>query len=178
MTVLEPVNMTLTMAITIRAAREDDLPNLEWYGQYRHFRRVFHRAYQDQVAGDRLLLVADMQGFPIGQLFINFQNGSRSQTSTGRSAYLYAFRVMAMFRGQGIGTLLLREAERMTAERGIHTLSIAVARTNTRALQLYERMGYHRYAVDEGHWQYSDHKGVIRHIHEPCWLLEKSLRMK
>ncbi|NJL56799.1 GNAT family N-acetyltransferase [bacterium] len=176
MTALEPVRMTVPITVTIRAACEDDLPRLEWYGQYRHFRRVFRRAYQDQVAGHRLLLVADMQSFPIGQLFINFHS-NRGLAARERSAYLYAFRVMEMFRGQGIGTRLLDEAERIAAERGVHRLSIAVAQTNTRALQLYERMGYRRYATDEGHWQYVDHKGVIRHSHEPCWLLEKSLTM-
>ena len=37
---------------------EEDLPKLEWYGEYLHFRRVFRRAYDDQLAGRRLMLLA------------------------------------------------------------------------------------------------------------------------
>lgn len=176
MTAIEPATLTLTLPVTLRPVVQADLPLLEWYGQYRHFRRVFRHAYDEQTLGRRLLLVADVQGFPIGQLFINFHAGSRLRGDREQNAYFYAFRVMEMFRGQGIGSRLLAEAERSALERGLISATIAVAKTNVRARHLYERLGYHLFAEDEGRWQYMDHKGVIRHMHDPCWILEKTLK--
>jgi ribosomal protein S18 acetylase RimI-like enzyme len=92
--------------------------------------------------------------------------------------YLYAFRVMEMFRGHGIGTWLLQEAENIIVDRGLEWSTIAVAKENHSARRLYERLGYQKFAEDSGRWSYLDHKGIVRHVHEPCWLLEKHLQSR
>ena len=58
MTATERKALALHIDVIFRPAERDDLPKLEWYGQYTHFRRVFQRAYEDQVAGRRLMLLA------------------------------------------------------------------------------------------------------------------------
>lgn len=166
----------ITLPITIRQMRAEDLTKLEWYGQFRHFRHVFRRSFQEQqTSGRRLLLVAEMNNFPIGRLFVSFR-GKDPRLADGVSrGYLYSFSVMDMFQGQGIGTRLLLTAEQILRERQFHWATIAVAKDNSDALRLYRRHHYCMFAEDEGKWRYPDHRGILQHVHEPCWLLEKNL---
>lgn len=173
MTTLEPKpRMAIQLEITFRLARADDLPKLEWYGQYTHFRNVFKQTYRAQIEGSRLMLLADCNHFPIGQLFMHV--GGRTQQRT----YFYSLRVMEHFRGQGIGSRLLQEGEAIALTYGYQAASIAAAKNNPRARELYERIGYHIVSQDDGRWSYIDHEGRTRHVHEPCWVLEKRLMMR
>jgi ribosomal protein S18 acetylase RimI-like enzyme len=161
--------MLLHLPVVLRLATQADLPKLEWFGQYTHFRALFRRTFREQQRGKRLMIVADCNDFPIGQVFIQLVPGDR--------AYLYALRVMEMFRGQGIGSWLIREAEAMAVGRGIYRATIAAAKDNPGARRLYERQGYRVYADDPGYWSYIDHQGRDQSVHEPCWLLEKRLSL-
>jgi ribosomal protein S18 acetylase RimI-like enzyme len=176
MTTLEQRCIQLEMPIILRAATLEDLPKLEWYGQYKHFRNMFRRTFREQEAGRRVMLLADSNNFPIGHVFMQFKDDILDDDA-GR-AYLYSFRVMEMFRGHGIGTRLLEEAENIALDRGLAWTTIAVAKDNKGARRLYERTGYHIYSEDPGRWSYLDHKGVIRHVHEPCWMLQKKLTVR
>ncbi|MGJ3238518.1 MAG: GNAT family N-acetyltransferase [Anaerolineae bacterium] len=167
--------LEIQVNILIRRLQADDLPRLEWYGQFRHYRRLFRRSYQGQLRGNRLLLVADVRGFPVGRLFIQFYSPN-SQVSDGRTrAYLYSFQVMEMFQGHGIGTRLIQSAEMVLRQRNFQYASIAVAKNNDGALSLYERHNYIIVAEDDGKWSYLDHRGRECHVDEPCWMLEKTL---
>jgi ribosomal protein S18 acetylase RimI-like enzyme len=175
MTVIEPVGLTVSLPIAIRPATADDLPLLEWYGQYKHYRRLFRRTFQAQQDGRRLMLVADCNAFPIGQIFIQF-NCDNSRIADGEErGYLFSLRVMQMFQRQGIGTRLVQQAETILSERGYHYATIAVAKSNNNARRLYHQLGYGVFAEDPGTWSYVDHKGKVRQVDEPCWVLEKSL---
>ena len=171
MTALEPQPLNLQLSVVVRTATAEDIPKLEWYGQYRHFRNLFRRAYREQRTGRRLILIADVNNFPIGHLFIQFNPTTRKRPR----AYFYSFRVMEMFRGQGLGTWLLKNAEIIALNRGMRWANIAAAKDNDGARRLYERSGYRIYGEDDGQWSYVDHRGNVRHINEPCWLLEKKL---
>ena len=164
--------MTVAVPVTVRLARHDDLPKLEWFGQYRRFRALYARSFREQEAGRRLMLLADVGGFPVGHIFVSLRSG---ETSSPPHAYFYSFRVLEMFRGLGIGSFLLAHAESAAQNAGCSRALIAVAKTNLRAQQLYERRGYRVFAEDPGRWEYRDHEGVIHREHEPCWLLEKHL---
>ncbi len=168
-------SLTLQLEVVFRFAERSDLPNLEWYGEYTHFRRVFMRAFEDQLAGRRLILLADVNGWPIGQVFIQLESWDDQFPDRGTRAYLYSLRVMDAFRQQGIGTALLREAEAILIARGYESVSIAAAKDNPGARRLYERLGYRVFAEDDGRWNYVDHEGRVRHVIEPCWVLEKHL---
>jgi ribosomal protein S18 acetylase RimI-like enzyme len=173
MAALEREMLHVDLDIVIRLATQDDLPKLEWGGEYTHFRRLFTRTFQDQERGTRLMLVADCNGFPVGQIFLHPKNGDGRHK--GRRGYLYSLRVMEMFRGLGIGTTLIIAAERYAAETGCGWCTIAVAKDNPRARGLYERLGYQIYGDESGNWHFLDHRGRIRRVHEPCWVLEKLL---
>ena len=165
----------VTTTITIRQMKKRDLKLLEWYGQFRHFRNLFLRSYRGQQQGNRYLLIAESNNFPVGRLFIRL-NSHNAKIADGRNrAYLYSFQVMDMFRGQGIGTRMIHTAEHILRTKRFKIACIAVAKENAGALRLYQREGYSIYDEDEGHWQYLDHRGRLQHVHEPCYLLEKRL---
>lgn len=168
------------ITIRFRLATREDLPRLEWYGQYTHFRRVFQKTYLDQLNGKRLMILADLNGFPIGQVFLLLETSPRLARQRRKSVseevgYLYSLRVMEHLRGMGIGTRLIDIAEAVLTERGYKWILISVAKTNTGALRLYKRLGYRIYQEDEGRWRYVNHKGQTVHVHEPCYMLEKRL---
>ena len=175
MTALEPETFDVDLNVTIRPAIKSDIPKLEWHGEYVHFRKMFERAYEEQIRERRLILIAEVDQFPIGHIFIQFVSNNAQIADGQERAYLYSFRVMEYFRGKGIGTRILHEAHTLLMKRGFRTAVIAVAKGNTGARRLYEREGYRVYAQDPGRWQYTDHKGIVHHVQEPCWLLRKSL---
>lgn len=171
----ESYDLRLNLPLQIRAATEQDLHHLEWYGQFTHFRRVFQRAYWEQITGKRLILVADLNGFPVGRLFMQFQSKDSRLADGTQRAYLYSFNVLEFLRGQGIGTNLLQYAEALLIQRGFTIATIAVAKENTQALRLYTRHGYKIFSETEGKWRYIDHQGQIQHKHEPAHILLKTL---
>jgi len=150
MTALERSVTIVPISITLRIGTQVDLPKLEWYGQYAHHRNLFRRAFQEQQLGRRLILIADSNNFPIGYVFIQFICQGGVVGDEKRWAYLYSLRVMDMFRGYGIGTCLIQEAESMILNRGFQSSTIAVAKENHSARQLYERLGYEVFAEDAG----------------------------
>lgn len=167
--------MVEEVAFEIREGREEDLPALEWEGAYSHFRGVYRRAMQEARRGKRMLLVAEVDDRVVGQIFIQF-NYFRAELDDGvPSGYLHAFRVRPELRGQGIGTQLLRRAEVALRERNLDRAVVAVARDNQGALRLYKRLGYQILIKDPGIWNYVDHNGRLRIVHEPSYLLGKML---
>lgn len=179
MTTLDRHETQITLPLSFRLASADDLPKLEWFGQYTHFRNVYRRTFREQIAGKRFMLVADCNGFPIGQIFAHFHlpgSGLADRFRKERRAYFYSLRVMEMFRGQGIGTQLIAHAEGIAEERYCTITSIAAAKNNPRARQLYEREGYRVNGEDDGRWSYTDDRGRTCYVHEPCWILEKTVR--
>lgn len=160
---------------TIRQATPEDLPELEWGGEYRHFRRLFARALEEAQHGRRILLLAESEGQLAGQIFVQLTTRASFASEGVRSGYLYAFRVKRPFRGQGIGSQLLQEAEGRLLELGYGRTVISVAKGNRAARRLYERHDYRFFTEDPGEWSYVDHRGVVRHVHEPAYVMEKRL---
>lgn len=160
---------SLNFTVDYRLAEKADLTKLEWMGQYTHFRRVFQDTYREQQAGRRLMLLAVTNYYPIGQIFVSLGSGGREY------GYLYALRVLQPFQGHGLGTQLIHYAEAMMLQHSLRYATIAVAKENIGARRLYERLGYQIYNEDSGRWSYHNHEGRLIHVHEPCWMLEKTL---
>ena len=161
--------------VTIRQGCQADLPALEWEGEFCHFRQVYRRAMDETLRGLRAILVAEAEGRLVGQLFIQFRGTDISGGPRGRYGYLHAFRVRPAYRNRGIGTRLVTEAESILCKRGCTKALIAVALENQPALSLYQRLGYAVTGRDRGEWSYVDHQGRVCHVHEPSYVLEKSL---
>jgi ribosomal protein S18 acetylase RimI-like enzyme len=168
--------LRLTLEVVIRAAQADDLARLEWGGQYAHFRDVFRRTFEEQRASRRLMLVADLRGYPVGQIFVQFTSGDRAFADGRTRGYLYSLRVLEPLQRLGLGTRLMEAAEAALGARGFEWAVIAAAKDNPAALRLYERRGYRVFSDDPGRWEFVDHEGRLRSVVEPCWVLERRLR--
>jgi ribosomal protein S18 acetylase RimI-like enzyme len=174
--VANPPSPPKISSIIIRQIKKGDLPDLEWDGEYIHFRRLYAEIYQSSTSGKALLWGAFYPGEGlVGQLFIQLTS-ARSELADGKQrAYIYGFRIKSAFRGYGIGTFMLRFVERDLIMRGFHLVTLNVSLDNPGARRLYERNGYHVVANEPGNWSYLDHLGRRRNVHEPAWRMEKSL---
>ena len=167
--------MVEAVGFVIRPGVMADLPALEWEGEYLRYRAVYRAALEAAERGERALLVADVDGQVVGQIFIHFVCPWPIPGSFAPAGYLYAFRVRPEHRGRGLGRALLQQAENLLEAAGAAHAVIAVARNNPEARRLYERRGYSWLADDPGRWTYVDERGETKHVYEPAHLLVKSL---
>jgi ribosomal protein S18 acetylase RimI-like enzyme len=95
------------------------------------------RVQEQQSRGEALILVADVHGHPVGQLWIDLER-RRSE----RAGEIWAVSVLPWLRGQGIGARLVRAAEDALRARGFRWALLGVEADNAAARRLYERLGY------------------------------------
>ncbi len=94
--------------VAIRLGREADLPELEWQGEYIHFRKLYRQVYQNVLDGKASIWVAELlETGIIGQVFVQFISSRRELADGETRAYLYGFRVKPEYRNRGVGTQLL-----------------------------------------------------------------------
>ena len=159
--------LDITARVVVRPACAEDLPKLEWFGAYTHFRELYRRTWRDHQAGRRLMVVADLGGFPIGQVWLD--------VTPNDYAYLYALRVMEPFRGLGIGTRLIESVEALARSHGFRQIHLAVEKSNPRARQLYERLGFRAFCDRVDVWSYTDHVGHTHWVQEDVYGMRKML---
>lgn len=153
--------------VVIRACRSEDLPKLEWFGAYAHFRELYRRTWYDHQAGRRLMLVADLHSFPVGQVWLD--------VTPAEYAYLYALRVMEPLQGLGIGTRLIESAELLARSHSYRHMQLAVEKTNAQARRLYERLGFRAFSQRVDMWSYTDHHGQTHWVQEDVYGMRKTL---
>lgn len=163
-------------SVVIRHLQQKDLPNLEWDGEFTHFRRVYAEAYERMQSGLSVLWVAELPGNGIvGQVFIQLTCDRPELADGFNRAYLYSFRVRTPYRSGGLGTRIMHTVENDLRARKFSFITLNVARDNFRAIQLYERRGYRIVAPEPGTWSYPDENGVWHSVVEPAWRMEKKL---
>lgn len=159
----------------IRPAQEDDLPALEWGGEYRRYRRLYQRAMLEANQGRRALFVVEVGGEIVGQIFVQFGYNRPELNDKSSTGYIQSFRIKPAFRNLGIGTRLIHQAEDVLRDRKFHRAVVAVAQENRAARRLYKRLGYTVFAEDPGQWSYVDDHGQLQYVSEPAYLLQKQL---
>lgn len=162
--------------LTIRPLAAADLPQLEWEGEYTHQRPVFQRTFADVERGTRLMLVAVVGEQVVGQVFVQLRSSEPEFANAGRRGYLYSLRVRPEWRGHGLGSQLIAAAEAELLARGYGEAAISAGKDNLGARRLYERLGYRVFKDDPGEWWFTDVNGVLQHIQEPCWVMEKVIQ--
>lgn len=164
--------------VVIRQMRLEDLPALEWEGEYTHFRLVYQKVYARTMEGKAVMWAMEVPGKEIiGQAFVQLvplRNAARNPE--GNRAYIHSFRVRPSYRSMGLGRKLLAFIESDLIGRGYDYASLNVGLTNHGAKRLYTRMGYRIVGRDAGTWSYHDHHGVLRNVSEPGWYMRKKLR--
>jgi ribosomal protein S18 acetylase RimI-like enzyme len=97
-----------------------------------------------QRRGHGILLVAWRDKEPVGFVYLWLTRAEERELRRELPGVplLNRLHVTAAHRGVGIGTSLMREAERILAERGYRRVALGVGVDNLRARRLYERLGY------------------------------------
>jgi len=162
--------------VLIRQANQGDLPDLEWNGEYSHFRRLYADTYKMVEQDHAIIWIAEMDGKGlIGQCFVSLK-GNRPELADGKNrAYIYGFRIQPQFRNQGIGALMMGTIEDDLRKRGFQHVTLNVGQDNIAAHRFYDRLGYIIVGSDPGQWSYIDDKGKRRDVHEPAWRMIKDL---
>jgi GNAT superfamily N-acetyltransferase len=144
----------------VRPASEADLAALVAGFGDRHF---FTECLARQRAGGGVLLVAWLDGRPVGDVFLDCGPADEPEVrrhlpGVPRLAHL---EVHGQLWRRGIGTALVRAGEDAARRLGHRRLALGVGLDNPNAWRLYERLGY----GDWGHgtvvgtWQDHDHDG-------------------
>jgi ribosomal protein S18 acetylase RimI-like enzyme len=162
--------------LIIRQVVKDDLPALEWDGEFTQFRRMYASLYRDTQTGRAVMwMIETEKGDMIGQAFVILRSGELSAADGERRAYIFSFRVKPAYRNQGVGTFLLEFICEDLRRRGFILVTLNVAKDNPNAISLYRRLGYKVISSHAGKWSYTDHEGTTHHVDEPAWRMMKRI---
>jgi len=161
---------TVSVPVTIRLCRKDDLPALEWFGMFTDHRAMILAAYDSQERGEALMLVAETQGFPVGQVWIDLTLERIDATGV-----LWAVRVFPTLQNRGIGTQLMVAAEDVLRCRGCTAVELGVEKDNLQAKRFYERQGYRVVGDTQEEYSYTTPDGVLVRVPTEQWMLRKVL---
>lgn len=160
----------IELNLTVRPCAREDLEKLEWFGTFTPHREIIHQAYKAQESGDNLMLLAVANGFPVAQAWVDLAKHRPEPVGL-----LWAVRVFPVFQGMGIGTRLLREAEREMQARGVREAEIGVEKDNEAARRLYERLGYRVVAEVREEYEFTPPGGERVRAYADQWMLRKPL---
>ena len=163
-------DFAVRIAVRLRPGGEADLAPLEWWGWFAAHREIVRDAFDACRDGGGFFLVAEAQGFPIGQAWVDLR-----QRRSDSCAILWALRVLPGFQGRGIGTRLITASERRAAASGFAVAEISVERSNPRARRLYESLGYALVGERRLSQIYRDPDGAAAAIELDQWVMEKRL---
>ncbi len=161
---------------TIRPLQEEDLPALEWDGEYLHFRLLYRSHYKNSLWGYTRIWVAEAEdGEIVGQVFLMLLSRNEETADGVSRAYIFSFRVKEKVRNIGLGGFMMNFVEDWARERGFTHLRLNVERINLDARRFYERHGFVVYGSDPGEWEFMDHNGVWQERVEPAWKMIKAI---
>lgn len=162
--------------LIIRQVVKDDLPELEWDGEYTRFQRMYSSLYRDTLTGRALMwMVETPKKEMVGQAFVVLRSGELAAADGERRAYIFSFRVKSQYRNKGVGTHLMEFVHDDLRQRGFKFVTLNVAKDNPNAIRLYRRLGYKVISSHAGKWSYTDHEGVTHHVDEPAWRMMKRI---
>jgi ribosomal protein S18 acetylase RimI-like enzyme len=165
---IEPFGVT--MQVSIRPCLREDLPMLEWFGLYARYRQLFTDTFERRERGEIVMLVAVVNEFPVGQVWIDMVK--QREQATG---ILYALRVLPPLQNLGIGTRLIGAVEDLLRKRGYKIVELGLEKNNPNAQRLYERLGYRVIRDNLETWELvtPDGQTMQEQIHE--WIMHKML---
>lgn len=172
----QPVDPDWTTQIKFRFITKQDLPALEWEGEYIRFRRVYKDVFRRTKSGFALMWGIDLPHVGlIGQVFVQLDTRTKELADGVSRGYVHSFRVKTPYRGFGLGSRLMNVVEQDLVKRGYGEVTLNVAQENQGALRLYQRLGYKIIKQDPGRWNYYDEKNILREVIEPGYRMLKKL---
>ncbi len=161
---------SLPLQVTIRLCTRSDLPHLEWYGMFTSHRQIIRQTFKAQERGEALMLMAETNCLPGGQLWINL-----TRNQDGSAAWIWAMRVIPWLQRMGIGSCLISAAEEILAKRGFLWAELGVEKDNPDAQRFYEHRGYRMVGAEVEQFSYTTPGGVTRHVTVDQWVFRKHL---
>jgi ribosomal protein S18 acetylase RimI-like enzyme len=128
-------------SIEIRPVADADIEPLSRFMTHKINAQSMRNRYQEVRRGNREMLVALIDGEPVGTVSIS---GGAAE-SYPDALYLFALDVLPGHRRRGIATALINAVESMALERGLRAVALKVGVENPNAARLYRSLGY-----DEG----------------------------
>lgn len=129
-----------------------DLPDIQWSGGPLHPKAVADALIRAKLGEVEYLAIRSPNGKPIcigGIDYVKYES----------AGYLWQLATVEELRGLGLGSRLIKEAERRILRRGPTKVIIGVEVINTRAKALYDRLGYTAYARVKDSWEEGDDNG-------------------
>lgn len=161
---------TISATLRIRTCREEDLSALEWFGMFTPHRAIIQATFERQQRGEAVMLLADLNDFPVGQVWLDLDSSSEGSTAT-----VWAVRVLPYLQNLAIGTRLMKTAEALLFEKGFTHAELTVETNNPGARRFYERLGYKLTGREEGAYSYTTPDGaLINHVTQ-SWRFRKQL---
>jgi ribosomal protein S18 acetylase RimI-like enzyme len=161
----------LHLHVDIRLCVKDDLPDLEWFGLFTEHREIFLRVFESQERGENIMLIAEANTLPIGQIWIDLVK--RKEESAG---FIWALRVIPWLQNLGIGGKLMVAAEQRCKEHGFKHAELGVEKENHAAKRFYERLGYRMIGSMIDEYSYTSPQGQLMSVPMDVWVLRKKLR--
>ncbi len=118
---------------------------------------------RQQAAGEVYVVVAEVDGIPVGHRCLNFQ-WHRAEDAV----YGFALGVLPAWRSRGIGTAIDVHCEAVARSHGFGALRAGIEKTNVRGLAWHQRIGYRILHDREIRWT---DLGVERVTH--CTIVER-----
>ena len=162
---------SLELKLNIRRCARHDLPQLEWFGLYTEHRELIEDAFRRQQTGEVVMLLADLDAFPVGQAWLDLS--AQAADSVG---VIWAVRVFPLLRNHGIGTRLIIAAEQLLFAKGYGWSELTVDKHEPGARRLYERLGYRSAGSTEGLLSYTTPEEKSVALNLQLWILRKPLR--
>jgi ribosomal protein S18 acetylase RimI-like enzyme len=161
----------LHLHVDIRLCVKDDLADLEWFGLFTDHREIFYKVFESQERGENLMLIAEANTRPIGQIWIDLIK--RKAESAG---FIWALRVIPWLQNLGIGGKLMTAAEQRCKEHGFAYAELGVEKENHAAKRFYERLGYRMIGSMVDEYSYTAPGGELITVPMDVWVLRKKLR--
>jgi len=150
-----------------RGLLDEDQQNLEWFGLFTSYRQLFADTFARSEKGEIVMLVADINQFPVGSVWIDLVK--RREQSTG---ILYALRVLPPLQNMGIGTRLIVAVESLLQKRGYKIVELGVEMDNPGAHRLYERLGYRVLRDNLEKWEIVTPDGLTVQEQADEWIMQ------
>lgn len=112
---------------------------------------------------NRIILVAEYRGEPIGEGALVFENNDRDYTVPGRRGYLSRVLVKDGFRGRGVGSALVDAAVQYAKQSGLAELTVGVGLDHPSTLGFYQKRGF-RELVFEGRDAQGPYRKLLRRL--------------
>jgi GNAT superfamily N-acetyltransferase len=166
----------MSAEVEIRRGSADDLIVLVAVLGERHW---FTDRLARQQRGGGVLLVAWLEGRPVGEVFLEYEPATEPEVRRHLPGVprLDHLEVVGPLWGRGIGTALIRAAEDTARQLGHEQIALGVGLDNLKARRLYERLGYADWGQGTvvGSWvEYSDDGPPVT-LSEVCAMLVKRL---